>query len=152
MAGIQEARCLAFCTAVKETIFIAGGIGSAGNDLQTCEVYSTLTNEWQFMVSMTVPCLMGSMVYVAEKIFVLGGYSKPGYVQDENNVVECCDCKSNKWKMTTSIPFEGIATRSISNSLKACPAKLFKDIINNLPLSESPQTTKSNSSHVCVIT
>ena len=48
MAGIQEASCLAFGTAVKETIFIAGGIGSAGNDLQTCEVYSTLTNEWQF--------------------------------------------------------------------------------------------------------
>ena len=86
------------------------------------------------MVSMTVPRLMGSMVYVTEKIFVLGGSSKPGYVQDENNVVECYDCKINKWKMTTSVPFARITTRSISNSLKACPAKLFKEIINNLPL------------------
>lgn len=30
MASIQEARCLAFGTAVKKTIFIAGGIESAG--------------------------------------------------------------------------------------------------------------------------
>ena len=151
MASIQEARCLAFGTAVKETSFIAGGIGSAGNVLQTCEVYNTLTNEWQFMVSMRVPRLMGSMVYVAENIFVLSGSSKPGYVRDENNVVKCHDCNSNMEDDDLDT-FEGVATRSISNSLKPCPAKLFKDIINNLPLTESPQTTKSNSSRACVIT
>lgn len=153
MADVQEARGSAFGTALREKIFIAGGIGSSGSVLQTCEVYNTLANDWQFIVNLPFPRVFGSMVYADEKIFIFGGSSDPNSFEGENYAVLSYDHKSDEWTKTTIVPFEESTEGPMFISLEACPAQLLTDTINGLPSAEwsSLPVVDSNRSYMCVI-
>lgn len=153
LPDIHEARRLAFGTAVQDNIVIAGGIGSDGDILRSCELYNMLENEWQFIANLKVPRMFGSMVCVSERLYVLGGSSEPSSCEDVKRILEVYDQENNLWKMTSLIPFEGITEETALISLNACSAQLFNGAINNLQSLESsePPKSKSGGSRLCRI-
>ncbi|KAJ7370612.1 Synaptotagmin-9 [Desmophyllum pertusum] len=156
LADIQVARRLAFGCTMQGQIFIAGGIGSDGGILQSCELYKILENEWQFISSLNVPRMYGSMMCVSGKLYVLGGYCEPGSCQDDKLTVECYDQENNQWTKTTMAPFERITEGSTFILLNACSAQLFNGVINTLnniqsPESAHPTKSKSSGSRICRI-
>ena len=66
IAPLNEARRNAFGVCKNEKIFIAGGSGST-----TCEVYNILTDEWQFIASLTSRILESMMVLADGTLYVL---------------------------------------------------------------------------------
>lgn len=156
LADIQVVRRLAFGCTMQGQIFIAGGIGSDGGILQSCELYKILENEWQFISSLNVPRMYGSMMCVSGKLYVLGGYCEPGSCQDDKLTVECYDQENNQWTKTTMAPFERITEGSTFILLNACSAQLFNGVINTLnniqsPESAHPTKSKSSGSRICRI-
>lgn len=156
LADIQVARRLAFGCTMQGQIFIAGGIGSDGGILQSCELYKILENEWQFISSLNVPRMYGSMMCVSGKLYVLGGYCEPGSCQDDKLTVECYDQENNQWTKTTMAPFERITEGSTFILLNACSAQLFNGVVNTLnniqsPESAHPTKSKSSGSRICRI-
>lgn len=156
LAGIHEARRLAFGTTVQNKIFIAGGIGSGGDILQSCELYNILENEWYSIADINVPRMCGSMVSVAERLYVLGGSSETSSCEDVKLIVECYDEENDDWKITTVTPYERMTKESTLISLNACSVQLFNGAFNALskPQSvESSQTpkAKSNGSRLCCV-
>lgn len=74
IADMQEERGDGFGVATKDKTFVAGGEHRDRDSvLQTCEIYSISTNEWQFTGSLTVSRMHGSMVSLDGKLYVLGG-------------------------------------------------------------------------------
>lgn len=156
LSGIHEARRLTFGTAVQNKIFIAGGIGSGGDILQSCELFNILENEWYSIADINVPRMCGSMVSLAERLYVLGGSSEASSCEDVKLIVECYDEENNDWKITTVTPFERITKTSTFVSLNACSVQLFNGAINalsKLKSVESSQTSeaKSNGSRLCCV-
>ena len=49
---LNEARRMAFGVCKRQKIFLAGGVNSG--KLRPCEVYNVLTDEWQFIASLTL--------------------------------------------------------------------------------------------------
>ncbi|XP_022799743.1 kelch-like protein 31 [Stylophora pistillata] len=60
IADMLQERSQAFGVASRGKIFVAGGTGWTG-DVQTCETYTTSTNEWQYVANFSVPRSCGSM-------------------------------------------------------------------------------------------
>ena len=157
LPNIRGARRLAFGTAIRDKIVIAGGIGPDGDILRSCELYNILENEWQFIASLKVPRMCGSMVCVSEGLYVLGGSSQPSSCDEVKLIVEAYDEEDNVWKMTTTVPFDRNTDESTLISLNACSAQLFNgaiDALSNLQSMEfsQPRKPKSNGSHLCRIT
>ena len=139
-APLNEARKHAFGVCKNEKIFIAGGSISNIFEvtfLSTCEVYSILTDEWQFIASLRRCRTLGSMLLVDETLYVLGGrtrigYQSPGKFSDK---VECYDHEGNKWNYKTTVPFNKITITGRDkpwNILKGCSLRVFKGVLTNL--------------------
>ena len=145
IAPLKEARRDAFGVSKNdEKIFIAGGHGIFDDWLNSCEVYTIKTNEWQFIASLTVQRAFGKMVLVDDTIYVLGGRVKkpfrdPCEFPDGKMAVECYDEETNKWNDRTKVSIRKISFRGMSKcgyhefSLEICSLKLFKGVeFNNL--------------------
>ena len=145
IAPLKEARRDAFGVSKNdEKIFIAGGHGIFDDWLNSCEVYTIKTNEWQFIASLTVQRAFGKMVLVDDTIYVLGGrvkkpFREPCEFPDGKMAVECYDEETNKWNDRTKVPIRKISFRGMSKcgyhefSLEICSLKLFKGVeFNNL--------------------
>ena len=141
IAPLNEARENAFGACKNEKIFIAGG---SYFDcwlqivfLETCEVYNTLTDEWQFIANLTLRRTLGSMVLADETIYVLGGrtsirYQSPGGWSDK---VECYNHESNEWIDKATVPVNKITIKKrekLRFFLKGCPLRVFKGVLANL--------------------
>ena len=127
IADIQEARFYACGLATHEKIFIAAGVGKDSKQLKTCEVYNMLTDEWQFIASLTAPRNQGNMVLVNGTLYVLGGYRK----LHVSSMVECYDQEKDQWNERTFIPaHEGLKYRSFT--FKASSLKIFNGSLNVL--------------------
>jgi len=124
IADMQQERKRAFGVATQEKIFVAGGIGYRIGALKTCEVYSISTNEWQFIGSLNVPRLLGSMVCVNGTLYVLGG-SRNEYT------VESYDPTVNEWTQKTAIPEDEIPEKE-KPSWRGCTLKLSKAVLDKL--------------------
>ena len=116
-ACLNEARRDA-CGVSKndEKIFVAGGVDTFGNFMDSCEVYNLATNEWQLIASLTMPRYRGKMVVIDETIYVLGGQFKERYKQckdacvflDGMVPVECYDEERDRWNDRTRMPIDKI--------------------------------------------
>ena len=124
---IQEARFHAFGVVANSKIFIGAGVGKNSKQLETCEVYNMLADEWQSIASLTVPRDQGNMVLVNEMLYVLGGYSQGLFTP----LVECYDHEKDKWNEKTLIPCSsGTGWRCFM--FKGSSLNVFKGSLNNL--------------------
>ena len=139
IAPLKEARRSAFGVCKnEEKIIVAGGIGNGDAWLNSCEVYSIGTNEWQFIASLTVPRVCGKMVLIDGTIYVLGGRVKkpfldPCFFPDGKVPVECYDEEADKWNDRTTMPIDKISFKHLRYPrptkygfwLKICSIRLF---------------------------
>ena len=125
IAPLNEARRNAFGVCKNEKIFIAGGCGST-----TCEVYSILTDEWQFIASLTSRILESMMVLADETLYVLTNWGKR---RDGNFKVECYNHENNEWNVKATVPINKM-TNQRSLFLKGCSFRVFKGVLNTLEL------------------
>ena len=150
LQGIHEARRRAFGAAVRDKIFIAGGIGSDCSVLRSCELYKIPLNEWEVIASLNVPRMLGSMVCLSAKLYVLGGLGEPCTSESDKFTVESYDEVNDEWKKTTIMTFEKISEGSTFISVSGCSAPLYNLDVNNLnhvsSTVESPRAAKTNSS------
>ena len=117
IADMQQERSCAFGVATQGKIFVAGGQGTGNKQLNSCEVYTISKNEWQFIGSLNVPRLWGSMVCVNGTLYVLGGL--------QSYTVESYDPTVKKWTQRASIPVDKIPGNTKS-SFKGCALKIPK--------------------------
>ena len=139
IAPLNEARRNAFGACKNEKIFIAGGSASPyvweTKFLRTCEVYNMLTNEWQFIASLSPRRGLGSMMLVDETLYVLGGRTSERKFRDK---VECYNHESDEWNDKATVPVNGISKfpikdrESLLSSFKGCSLRVFKGILTNL--------------------
>ena len=121
IADMQQERGCAFGVATQGKIFVAGGEGRGNKRLNSCEVYTISTNEWQFIGSLNVPRLWGSMVCVNGTLYVLGGSQTYLY----EYTVESYDPTEKKWIQRASIPVDKIPGDN-KPSFKGCALKIPK--------------------------
>ena len=115
VARLQEGRMFVCGATYHEKIFVASGLNKQSSAmLQTCEVYSEATDEWQFIASIVSnPGYMSCMLCVDDKLYVVGGLHhgclKAGTLQ-------CYDPERNEWSADIKVPFRrrrsNIARRS----------------------------------------
>ena len=122
----QERGC-AFGVATQGKIFVAGGEGREKKQSNSCEVYTISTNEWQFIGSLYVPLLWGSMVCVNGTLFVLGGFQHYQY----EYTIESYDPTVKKWIQRASIPVDKIPGDN-KPSFKGCALKIPKVALDKL--------------------
>ena len=127
IANMQQERGRAFGVAFRGQIFIAGGKDKSGQDLRSCEVYNISTNEWQFIESLNVGRVSGSMVCVNGTIYVLGGF-RTGYLGGNEYTVEVYDPVGNKWTQKTTIPAEQYC-RKKKTAFIGCALKLSRGVL-----------------------
>ena len=123
IASMREERGCAFGVATQGKIFVAGGQGRGNEQLKSCEVYNISTNEWQFIGSLNVPRLWGSMVCVNGTLYVLGGL--------QSYTVESYDPTVKTWTQRASIPVDKIPGKT-KPSFKGCTLKLPKVVLDKL--------------------
>ena len=139
IAPLNEARGNAFGVCKNEKIFIAGGSNLNGWQLiflNTCEVYSTLTDEWQFIANLRLRRHLGTMVLVDETLYVFGGrtrarYHCPGKFSDK---VECYNPEGNEWNDKATVPVNKITRKGekLRYFFKGCSLRVFKGVLTNL--------------------
>ena len=130
IANMQQERGHAFGVAFRGQIFVAGGKDKSGQDLRSCEVYNISTNEWQFIESLNVGRVSGSMVCVNGTIYVLGGF-RTGYLGGHEYTVEVYDPVGNKWTQKTTIPAEGYC-RKQKTAFIGCALKLSRGVLGKI--------------------
>ena len=129
IADMQQERGDAFGMAFQSKSFVAGGQDRSGKELDSCEVYSIATNEWQLIGSLNVPRVSGSMVSVNGTIYVLGG-SQLGFPRHAYTL-EVYDPLVNKWTKKTTIPLERIP-HGRRSSFKGCALKLSRGVLDKI--------------------
>ena len=139
IAPLNEAGRNPFGVCKNEKIFIAGGFkfNVYKRSLKTCEVYNILTDEWQFIASLTRPRIRGSMVVVDESILVLGGVTSDwallaGKHCDE---IECYNPESDEWTDKAFVPVNKISftnREKLEYELRCCTLRVFKQVLTNL--------------------
>ena len=136
ITDLRQERCLAFGVATQGKIFVAGGKGTNGDGLKTCEVYNISTNEWQFIGSLNTPRVYGSMVCLNGTLYVLGGKmftvifggcSSSCY----EYTVESYDPTVNEWTQKTTIPVV-TSHRKANPTFKGCALKLPKAVLDKV--------------------
>ena len=128
IADMQEKRGRAFGVASQGKIFVAGGRQGEGrwaSMLKACEMYNISTNEWQFIGSLNVGRMYGSMVCLKGTLYVLGGNR---YSESELSV-ECYDPTEDKWIKKTTIPAKAISEEN-KDTFIGCVLKLSKGVLN----------------------
>ena len=123
IVDMQQERGYAFGVATQGKIFVAGGYGRGGKQLNSCEVYNISTNEWQFIGSLKIPRSWGSIMCVNGTLYVLGGL--------QSYTVESYDPRMNEWIQKTSIP-EDKFYDDRKPSFKGCALKLSKGVLDKL--------------------
>ena len=124
---MQQKRGNAFGVASEGKIFVAGGDDWKAY-LKTCEMFNVSTNEWQFIGSLSVSRVHGSMVCLKGTLYVLGGIN--GHSQSPLSV-ECYDPAENKWIEKTTIPVKMIY-KGKNDSFTGCVLKLSKGVLDRL--------------------
>ena len=127
IADMQQERSCAFGVATQGKIFVAGGEGTGNKQLNSCEVYTISTNEWQFIGSLNVPRVWGSMVCVNGTLYVLGGLQQYQW----EYTVESYDPTVKKWIQRASIPVDKIPGNT-KPSFKGCALKIPKAALAKL--------------------
>ena len=123
IADMQQERGCAFGVATQAgKIFVAGGLGTENKQSNSCKVYTISTNEWQFIGSLNVPRLWGSMVCVNGTLYVLGGLQQH---EGFEYTVESYDPTLKKWIQRASIPVDKIPGDN-KPSFKGCALKIPK--------------------------
>jgi len=128
---MQQKRGGSFGVATEGKIFCAGGKQAGrglGKWLKTCEMYNTLTNEWQLIGSLNVCRAYGSMVCLKETLYVLGGSSD---VWQSHLFVEWYDPSEDMWIVETTIPVK-IISKGNEDSFTGCVLKLSKGVLDRL--------------------
>ena len=142
IANMQQKRVGSFGVGTEGKIFLAGGMRPERGKgtyletpwlfksarLKTCEMYNTLTNEWQLIGGLNVPRANGSMVCLKGTLYVLGGSSD---VRQSHLSVECYDPIEDKWIIKTTIPVKMIS-KDNKDSFTGCVLKLSKGVLNKL--------------------
>ena len=130
IADMQQGRGCAFGVATQGKIFVAGGYRRGNIQLKSCEVYNISTNEWQFIGSLNVPRVWGSMACVNGTLYVLGG-SRYQLLFSPEFTVESYNPTTNEWIQKTSIPGDEIKGKP-KPSFKGCALKLSKGVLDKL--------------------
>ena len=98
---------------------------------KTCEMFNVSTNEWQFIGSLNVPRVYGSMVCLKGTLYVLGGIND--LVRSELSV-ECYDPAESKWIEKTAIPVKMICKDNNDPNFTGCVLKLSKGVLDKLDI------------------
>ena len=144
IASMQQKRVGSFGVASKGKIFLAGGKRTAHTGMwrdmffenwqNTCEMYNTLTNEWQLIGSLNVFRGCGSMLCLKGTLYVLGGSVD---LWSNQWSVECYDPAKNKWIQKTIIPVKMIC-KDKNYSFTGCVLKLSKGVLDKLDVVKGP--------------
>ncbi|XP_078352249.1 kelch-like protein 40 [Oculina patagonica] len=101
LANLREARFSAFGTSSREKIFIAGGWREGlCVHVNTCEVYSEITNEWQ-LIRKPRTILDSRIMCVDGKVYMVDG---TWYNLGRRREIECYDPDKDEWNVVTKIP------------------------------------------------
>ena len=101
--------------------------------MKACEMYHTLTNEWQLIANLNVPRCYGSMVCLNGKLYVLGGENL--FPDSRELKVECFDPANDQWIHETIIPVTKIDPEN-DNSFTGSVLKLSKELLDKLTIVE----------------
>jgi len=132
VAVMNEARHDAFGAAMNGKIYVAGGLQKNGPHytvLNTCEVYTPSTNEWQLMPSFNKPRYFASMVCYMGTLYVVGGVKDRSKTRELT--VEMFDSGTNEWKEKSTLPVnhENQERGKKKIHYKACFATIHKDAL-----------------------
>ena len=125
---MQQKRGHACGVAIERKIFVAGGNEDWESYLKTCEMYNISTNEWQFIGSLKVPRVDGSMMCLKGTLYVLGGTDDS--CRRKLNV-ECYDPTKDKWIEKTTIPVNMIS-KGNKDTFTGCVLNLSKGVLDKL--------------------
>jgi len=120
ISNMKQKRGFAFGAATEGKIIVAGGRENWRSCLETCEMLNILTNEWQLIGSLKVPCERGSMVCLKGTLYALSGLN-----------VECYDPTEDKWIETTTIPKRMIFKYN-TDKFTLCVLKLCKGVLDKI--------------------
>ncbi|XP_078353486.1 kelch-like protein 24 [Oculina patagonica] len=127
IVDMQQARGGAFGVATQGKIFVAGGRDRENCMSQTCEMYNISSNEWQFIGSLNVSRVCGSMVCLKGTLYVLGG-TRDNWSRSDLSV-ECYDPTEDKWIKKTTIPVKTISEEN-KDTFTGCALKLSKGVLD----------------------
>ena len=133
VAALNEARHGAFGAAMNEKIYVAGGMQRKEQNctvINTSEVFSPSTYEWELIPNLNVPRHSASMVCFKGALYVVGGF-KDNRQQRELSV-EMFDSETNEWKRKTTIPtsHESLEEKRKRYHYKACFATIHRDVLD----------------------
>ena len=123
LADMGEARSFAYGAAAYQKIFVTAGLDDMECHLSySCEVYSEITKEWQFIASLGQPrkllCLEG-------KLYALRTYwITIGSAED----IQCYDPESDEWNQKIQIPILDIGSHLSGRHghLTSCSMRIFR--------------------------
>ena len=132
VAPMNEVRHDAFGAAMNEKIYVAGGLQKDDGNLRalnTCEVYSPSTDEWQVIPSLKVPRHSASMVCFKGTLYVIGGMKDSRKSRELS--VEMFDSDANEWKEKSTIPVNRETQEEVRKKIhyKACFAMIHKKVL-----------------------
>ena len=132
VAPMNEARHDAFGAAMNEKIYVAGGLQKDDGNLRalnTCEVYSPSTDEWQVIPSLKVPRHSASMVCFKGTLYVIAGMKDNRKSRELS--VEMFDSDANEWKEKSTIPVNHETQEEVRKKIhyKACFAMIHKEVL-----------------------
>lgn len=137
-----------------DKIFIVGGIGLESSVLWFCELYKILLNEWEVIVSLNVFWMLGSMVCLFVKLYVLGGLGEFCIFESDKFIVELYDEVNDEWKKIIMMIFEKISEGLIFILVSVCLVLFFNLGVNNfnydLLIVEFFYVVKINFSILCI--
>ena len=94
--------------------------------LPSCEVFSTVSKQWQSIASMHVPrCFAGAAV-IGKTIYVFGGVGGSNVTLEQRKVVERYDIDQGVWSADISMPWE-------AKYMRCCLLCLKRDFLVGLP-------------------
>ena len=107
-------------------IFVMGGESSVRLALSSCEVYSTVSNQWQCIASMHVPRYFAGAALVENKIYVFGGVGGANVTVEHKKLVDCFDLGEGKWVADMTMPW-------VAKYLQCCTLRCRRDLLIGLP-------------------
>ena len=124
--SMLQARGGSCAVSFETSIFVMGGECNVRVALSSCEVYSTVVNQWHSIASMHVPRYFAGAATVGKKIYVFGGVGGSNVTLEQRRVVDRYDTETGEWNSEITMPWE-------AKYLRCCGFPSRRDFLAGLP-------------------
>ena len=121
-----QARGGSCAVSFETSIFVMGGECSVRIALSSCEMYSTVSNQWHSIASMYVPRYFAGTAVIGRPIYVFGGVGGSNVTLEQRKIVDQYDIDRGEWTAQITMPWE-------AKYLRCCLLSLRRDFLVGLP-------------------